>query len=122
MCAVLLIFGRPILSLFNENPDVITYGYIRLEIIFFSFIFSIVQEVLSGYLRGYGISALPALISVAGICGVRIFWIFSVFRSYPSLNTLMLAYPVSNAVTAAVLVIAVLRFHKHGNGKSAESR
>jgi Na+-driven multidrug efflux pump len=52
VCAILLIFGRQILSLFNENPDVIAYGYLRLEIIFFSFLFSIVQEVLSGYLRG----------------------------------------------------------------------
>lgn len=71
-CAILLIFGRQILALFNENPDVISYGYLRLGIIFFSFIFAIVQEVLSGYLRGYGVSALPALISVVGICGVRI--------------------------------------------------
>jgi putative MATE family efflux protein len=112
-CVILLIFGRPILSLFNENPDVITYGYLRLEMIFFSFLFSIVQEVLSGYLRGYGISALPALLSVVGICGVRIFWIFSIFQRSPSLHTIMLAYPVSNAVTAAVLVIAVLQFHRH---------
>jgi putative MATE family efflux protein len=115
VCAILLIFGRQILSLFNENPDVITYGYLRLEIIFFSFLFSIVQEVLSGYLRGYGISALPALISVIGICGVRILWIFSIFRRFPSLRTIMIAYPVSNAITAAVLVAAVLRFHKHRN-------
>jgi putative MATE family efflux protein len=112
VCAILLIFGRQILSLFNQNPDVIAYGYLRLEIVFFSFLFSIVQEVLSGYLRGYGISALPALLSVVGICGVRIFWIFSVFQRSPDLHTIMLAYPVSNAVTAAVLGIAVLQFHR----------
>jgi putative MATE family efflux protein len=115
VCAVLLIFGRPILSFFNENPDVISYGYVRLEIIFFSYIFSIIQEVLSGYLRGYGISTLPALISVAGICGVRIFWIFTVFRIVPDFHTIMYAYPVSNAVTASVLAIAVMRYHKHRN-------
>lgn len=115
LCAVLLFFGRPILSLFNENPAVINYGYIRLEIIFFSFIFSIIQEVLSGYLRGYGISARPALISVIGICGIRIFWIFRVFPRYPRLQTILLAYPISNAVTAAVLVFAVMQFHKYRN-------
>ena len=117
-CAVLLIFGRQILSLFNENADVIAFGYLRIEIIFFSFIFSIIQEVLSGYLRGYGISALPALISVVGICGVRILWIFSVFRKYPTFHMIMFAYPVSNAVTAVVLIITVLWFHRRGKKKS----
>ena len=119
-CAVLLLFGRQILSLFNENADVISYGYLRIEIIFFSFIFSIIQEVLSGYLRGYGISALPALVSVAGICGVRILWIFSVFRRYPTFHMIMYAYPVSNAVTAAVLAAAVLWFHRRQNRKIYE--
>lgn len=115
LCVLLLIFGRPLLSLFNENADVIAYGYIRLEIIFISYIFSIVQEVLSGYLRGYGISALPAMIAVVGICGVRIAWIFTVFRMVPSFRTIMLAYPVSNAVTASALVLAVRQYHKHRN-------
>ena len=113
LCVILLVFGRPLLSLFNENAEVISYGYVRLQIIFISYIFSIVQEVLSGYLRGYGISALPAAIAVIGICGVRIAWIFTVFRMAPSFHTIMLAYPVSNAVTAAVLVLGVRRYHKN---------
>lgn len=120
-CAVLLLFGRQILSLFNEDPDVISYGYLRLEIIFFSFIFSIVQEVLSGYLRGYGVSALPALISVVGICGVRILWIFTVFRSIPTFQSILLSYPVSNGVTAVVLIFTVLWYHRHRRKRAAKN-
>lgn len=52
--AVLLIlfFGRFALSLFNADPQVIELGYLRLVIIFIAYIFTMLYEVMSGYLRG----------------------------------------------------------------------
>ena len=50
------------------------------------------SDVLTGTLRGMGQSLLPMAISVLGICGVRIVWIYTVFppkRSFlPSLRCL----------------------------------
>lgn len=112
LCVMILASGHAVLSLFNTDPDVIRDGYLRLEVIFFSYIFSLGQEVFSGYLRGFGISTLPAAVSIVGICGVRILWMNTVFRLSPSFRTILLAYPVSNFVTAFILFLAVLRLEK----------
>lgn len=105
---LILLFSHPLLSIFNTDPDVIAAGQIRLRYIFFAYLFSFAQEVLSGYLRGFGVSFIPAACAVVGICGVRLVWIFTVFRQMPSFATIMQVYPLSLGVTAVVILIVTL--------------
>lgn len=105
---LILLFSHPLLSIFNTDPEVIATGRIRLEYIFFAYLFSFAQEVLSGYLRGFGVSFIPAACAVIGICGVRLTWIFTVFRQRPSFTTIMQVYPLSLGVTAAVILAVML--------------
>lgn len=116
VCGMILLFGRQLLAFFNGEPDVIEAGYIRLTYIFIAYFFSLVVEVLSGYLRGYGISALPAAVSLVGISGVRIVWIYTVFRAHHTFESIMASFPVSMFITAAILVICVI-FMKPGKSK-----
>ncbi len=108
VCIAILAAGRPLLSIFNKDADVIDIGYIRLCYIFFAYIFNFAQEVLSGYLRGYGVSLIPALCSVVGICGIRLAWIFTVFRRAPSFSTIMQVYPISLGATALAILAVTL--------------
>ncbi len=105
---LILLFSTPLLSIFNTDPDVIAAGKIRLAYIFFAYVFSFAQEGLSGYLRGFGVSFIPAACAVIGICGVRLTWIFTVFRQSPSFTTIMQVYPLSLGVTAAVILAVTL--------------
>lgn len=107
ICIVLL-SGRFLLSIFNNDPQVIELGYLRLKILFFAYIFSMTYEVLSGYLRGFGISLVPAVLVTVGICVVRIVWIKTVFPQSRSFETILNAYPISLAATAVMMIIAVL--------------
>lgn len=108
---LILLLSRQLLSIFNTDPDVIAAGQVRLEYIFFAYLFSFAQEVLSGYLRGFGVSFIPAACAVIGICGVRLTWIFTVFRQIPSFTTIMQVYPLSLGITA-VVILAVTLFVK----------
>lgn len=90
-CALILFFGKTLLSLFNGEPDVIEAGYVRLIYVCAGFCFTLIVEVLSGYLRGYGLSLIPAVTSVIGVSGVRIVWIYTVFRKNPSFSCIMFA-------------------------------
>ena len=56
-------------------------------------------EVMSGYLRGFGISMMPAILTTIGVCGIRIAWIQAVFPNSRTFQTIMIAYPVSLSVT-----------------------
>ncbi len=107
-CGLILLFGKTLLSVFNSDPEVIHIGYIRLQYIFFAYIFSFIQETVSGYLRGFGLSMVPALCSIFGICGVRLIWMFTVFQKYPDFTTIMLVYPISLGVTALAIVVMAL--------------
>ena len=105
---VVLYFGHFLLSLFNRDPEVIALGYTRLSIIFFGYFFSMLYEVMSGYLRGFGISLAPAVLTTLGVCGVRIFWVQVVFPRHTDFQTLMLTYPLSLIVTAILILGALL--------------
>lgn len=71
--AIILILcgSKFLLSLFNRNTQVIAIGYERLIIIFIAYCFSMLYEVMSGYLRGFGISLVPAILTTIGVCGTR---------------------------------------------------
>lgn len=105
---LILLFGKPLLSLFNNNPEVIAIGYTRLTIIFAAYTFSVFNEVICGYLRGFGISLLPALLTIFGICILRIIWIHTIFPLYHTFETIILVYPVSLAATTLLSFLALL--------------
>ena len=106
--AVILFFGKSLLAIFNSDPQVIETGYIRLVMIMLAHSMSLLYEVMSGYLRGFGISLAPALLTMVGVCGVRIAWIQFVFPKSRTFQTIMTAYPVSLFLTALLIFIALL--------------
>ena len=65
---LILISGKFLLSIFNHDPEVIQIGYVRLITIFSAYVFSMLYEVMSGYLRGFGISLVPAILTTIGVC------------------------------------------------------
>ena len=105
---IVLHFGHTLLALFNRDPQVIALGYTRLSIIFFGYIFSLLYELMSGYLRGFGISLVPAVLTTLGVCGIRIFWVQAVFPHHADFQTLMLVYPLSLFVTAVLMLGALI--------------
>lgn len=121
---IVLITGKFLLSIFNNNPEVIEIGYTRLVIIFMAYIFSMLYEVMSGYLRGFGFSLVPAILTTVGVCVLRIIWINTVFPANRTFVTIMTAYPVSLATTAVLIFIALIiyrpskRFANKGKEKA----
>ena len=56
-------------------------------------------DVSIGVLRGIGKSFFSMLLSIGGVCGLRVLWIFTVFRQLGTLNSLYVSYPISWGVT-----------------------
>lgn len=109
-CAVgiTLVSGKFLLSLFNNDPEVIRLGFVRLKFIFASYIFSTFYDGMSGYLRGFGISLTPALLTMLGVCGIRVLWVATVFPKNPCFETIMQVYPISLAVNAVLIFTALM--------------
>ena len=108
MITFMLAFGTQILALFNPDPEVVRIGYLRVATIFPAYAFSMVYENMSGYLRGFGISLLPAVLTTLGVCGVRLLWVQFVFPADPTFANIMLVYPVSLGITCLLILGALL--------------
>lgn len=107
---LVLFFGKSLLAVFNNNPEVISAGYIRLMMAMLSHSFCLFYEVMSGYLRGFGISLAPAILTTVGVCGVRIAWIELVFPQSRTFRTIMTAYPLSLSITALLILTALIYY------------
>ena len=107
---LVLISGKFLLSFFSNDPEVIEIAYTRLLIVFTAYISSMLYEVMSGYLRGFGISLVPAIITMVGVCLVRIVWIHTVFPVHRTFQTILLAYPLSLTVTAILIFIVLILY------------
>lgn len=107
---LLIVFGKPLLGLFNRDPVVTSIGMIRLRYILSAEVVNVVMEVSSGAMRGYGYSLVPAIITFVGVCGIRITWVYTVFQASQGFHTLMMVYPISWSVTAIALCVAYIAF------------
>ncbi|MDY3031624.1 MAG: MATE family efflux transporter [Clostridia bacterium] len=92
-------FGNTLLRIYSSDPDVIASGMIRLAGICLPYFLCGIMDVMVGCLRGVGYSFVPMLVSVGGACGLRIVWIFTVFRMYRTLPVLYASYPVTWGIT-----------------------
>ena len=108
MVTMLLLCGKSMIGIFTPNPALIEIGYIRVLFITTAHLFSLFYDVMSGYMRGFGISLSPALVTTGVICGIRIFWIYVIFERFHSFTTIMAVYPISLGVNALAILILLL--------------
>lgn len=94
------LLGQPLLSLYISNsPQAIEVGMIRLTFIAIPYFLAGIMDTMTGALRGMGSSIAPMFITVLGVCGFRVAWIYSVFRLFPMLECIYISYPISWVVT-----------------------
>ena len=108
--ALVLTAGHSLLGLFTSDPEVVELGYMRLIIVFSAYFFSMLYDVMSGYLRGFGISLSTAILTTLGVCGTRIFWVQVIFPKHRDFQSLLTVYPVSLALTALLILAALLYY------------
>lgn len=104
------ILGRPLLSIYSSNSDVIDAGMIRMGVISRTYALCGMMDVMVGSLRGMGYSLLPMFVSLVGACGLRLFWIFTFFRldEFHTLFSLYMTYPVSWIITFLAHVVCFI--------------
>ncbi len=108
LSAVVIIFGRNLLSIYNSDPEVIEYGMIRIYYIVAPYFLCGVMEVMLGALRGLGYSLVPTLVSLIGTCVLRIVWVLAVVPQFYSLEVLFSIYGITWIVTPLGLIIYFL--------------
>ena len=49
-----------------------------------------------------------AMLTIIGVCGVRLLWIFTAFPRSQTFRTIMMAYPISLSTTALLMFLALM--------------
>lgn len=102
--AAYVFFGKYGFLLFASDPAVIAYGETIIMAIAPYFFTFICVEILSGAIRGTGKALVPTLISVFGVCGLRIVWI-AILPEGCSLVDVVTCYPVTWTITSILFII-----------------
>ncbi len=116
-------FAEQLLSIYlPDAPQAIAYGLVRAAWVFPVYFLFGLMESTTGALRGRGASFAPMLISIIGICGIRLGWIFTVFQipKYHTPEGLYFSFPLSWAVTFCCLLAAylvIVRRERKSQGK-----
>ncbi len=109
---VIYLLGPQMLSLYTNNPEEISYGISRMQIIVCTYFLCGLMDSFSYTIRGMGLSIAPMLISLTGACLLRVIWIYTVFPAYRTPMTLYFCYPISWALTTAVYLVFYLFVRK----------
>ncbi len=110
------LFAKPLLSIYiTDSPEAIAYGTTRLSCICLPYFLCGLMEVTTGAIRGLGRSIGPMLISIVGVCGIRIVWIFTVFTDpkWHSLESLFFSYIVSWSFTFLAQLVLYIFIYKN---------
>ena len=108
----LLLFGRPFLSLFTTDPQVMDAGMYRLTVMSVSYCVSAFMDGAIAASRGLGKSAVPMVIVILGSCVFRIIWVYTVFAWFGTITSLYLLYIFSWAITGAAELLYFRRSYK----------
>ena len=103
--SILMLAGRSLLYLYTSDAVAIEVGMVRFLWIAVPYFLCGLMDMMVGMMRGMGRSLTPMLVSLAGVCGIRIVWILTVFEMHKQLWVVYASYPVTWLFTAAAHLI-----------------
>ena len=114
--------GQPLLHFYSSDAEVIAAGYERLCIICIPYLLCGIMDVLASSLRGLGYSVLPMVVSLVGVCLLRLVWIATIFQLQRSPFMLYISYPISWALTALVHLTCLLVVRRRLHQKQQQTQ
>ena len=113
---LMYLFAGQLLPIYiTDSQEAISYGILRMSYVCVFYFLLGLMDVTTGVLRGLGSSLVPMVISIMGVCVLRIGWIATIFQvpQYHTPDCLFLSYPVSWAVTLICQIIACLVVYRN---------
>lgn len=103
---IFLVLARTFLfRLFTNDAEVIRIGCEMLLLITPWYIVFVIIEILSGSLRGIGDVVIPMIITMCGVCLLRVIWIIGALKIKPTIPVIIYSYPVTWILTGILFII-----------------
>ena len=99
MSLSILFLRFPLARIYLDSPAAIEACSIRLLHTLTAYFTLASMDTGSGIVRGLNRSIMSTVVSLMGSCVLRIVWIATVARAYPTLNMVYISYPISWGIT-----------------------
>ncbi|MBP3784526.1 MAG: MATE family efflux transporter, partial [Butyrivibrio sp.] len=104
--------GALLLKIFVTNDTVIAIGDQMIRFLAPFYITYVGVEIFSGTLRGMGDALLPMLITLSGICILRVTWILFAFPHNQTIEMVEASYPITWITTSILFLIYYMIYTK----------
>jgi len=108
---LICLFSRQLLSIYiTDSAEAIELGRLRMLYVALPYFLCTMMDNTTSTLRGMGQSLVPMIMTVLGVCGIRIVWILTIFQ-LPQFHTpqmLYISYPISWGATFVFQLIMYL--------------
>ena len=117
MCVLLRLFQTQLLGIYVKPADdayeaVMAAGVTRvLAISQFQWIGGM-METACGSIRGLGKTINPTVTTLIGACGLRVIWLYTIFKAVGTIESLYWSYPVSWTLTLVIHIVFLLIYKR----------
>lgn len=101
-------WSEKIYLLFTKDNEVLEKGITMVRYLAPFYFAYISIEILSGTVRGAGKSFVPTVITVFGVCALRLMWLFIAVPANQTIKTVLFSYPLTWTVTSIAFWIYFL--------------
>lgn len=105
LSVIMIVFRGPLLGIFTTDTQVLKIGSMMVMILAPFYVIFTPTEILSGALRGIGNVMIPTIITICGVCLLRIVWIMTALPIRHGLSTIMVGYPVTWLLSSTAFII-----------------
>jgi putative MATE family efflux protein len=103
---VILIAARlPLFRLFTSDAGVVQIGSEMMMMIAPWYTIFAFVEVLSGALRGMGDVIVPTMITLCGVCLLRVVWIIGILHYAPTIQNIIFSYPLTWLLSSVLFIV-----------------
>ena len=117
--ALLILTHKPVIALFNTDPEVIYYGSMMFYTVLPFQTLTTISQIDSGVLRGYGNSTAPMVITLTTHIGLRLVYLYAAWSVVRSLPVVVSCYPFGWACATIITRIYKNRWMKKHAGQPA---
>lgn len=105
VCNLLIVWReQACVSLFTSDPEAMRFAYTRIRTVLVCQSVASSYEIAGAYMRSFGYSVLPMVLTIFGTCVLRLAWVAVFARIDDTFHNLMIIYPISWTITGALVL------------------
>lgn len=112
----ILLNGRFLLGLLNDEAQIVEMGMLRLRYVTLFLFMNGLLDVTVNSIRGMGLVSIPTIVTLFGVCGFRLLYIYTFFRLHHTPEVLYCCFPLSWLLTMLIQLVIWTKRYKSIKG------